>query len=291
MKWTYWFVVFILCLIVMQVGYAKDKKTVEYDSALVQIEQQISELGAQLYNSRRDDVKSNAISEEILALFERAFENPLAFDYPFDSVFPVGKIESEKGELQIFTWNIILNNGESTHFGFLSYQNKGLQKTYVLKDKTGTIENELTSTLTADEWLGANYYNIVEAKNQSGTHYVLLGWKGNNLHSNKKIIETLYFTESGKPKFGRSLIKLERKKLKRVVFEYSYMVDMFLKYDPDYDLIVFDHLSPDSGVEAGDRQFYGPDLSYDALKYNGDYWEYLPAIDYKMQSGKKRKKR
>lgn len=268
-----------------------DKNEISYDSTLVHIEKQISELAKQLFDTRRNDAKSTQISNEIVQLFVKAYENEEAYKYPFDSIFPVGKIQAIKGEFKIFTWNIVLKTGEYKYFGFLSYQNKEIKKSMPLLDCSTTITEELVASLDNENWYGANYYEVVEAKNQAGTHYLLLGWKGYDLHSTKKVIETLYFTKSGMPKFGKSLLKIERKKYKRLIFEYSRMADMMLEYNEDYGFIVFDHLSPSSGVQAGDYQFYGPDLSYDAFKYNGDFWEYKSAIDYKRLPDKKRKKK
>jgi len=56
---------------------------------------------------------------------------------------------------------------------------------------------------------------------------------------------------------------------------------MMLIYDTKFNMIVMDHLSPSSPVYNGDYQFYGPDLSFDALKFEDGLWIYESAIDYK----------
>ncbi len=292
------FVLFLLFMLGSLSGlFAKDKVAlvnsapVKVDTVLYIWEDSIRMLATDLYSARRNDDLSAALSQQITGLFEKIFEHPDGLLFALDSVFPIARIADDKEGVEIYTWNTVHRNGLYTHYGFVVTRSKNELRYFELKDKTYEIQDVNTASLSPDNWYGAVYYDMIKKKTADGEHYLLLGWHGNNLMSNKKVVETMYFTESGKVKFGKSLLKTDRKKYKRVVFEYSRMADMLLHYDVEMDLLVFDHLSPMDPLQTGDFQFYGPDLSYDALRFNGDFWEYVEDIDYKRPEVKKRKRR
>jgi hypothetical protein len=65
----------------------------------------------------------------------------------------------------------------------------------------------------------------------------------------------------------------------RVVFEYTRQVSMLLRYVPDQDLIVFDHLAPPDPKLKDQRDTYGPDLTYDGYKLRNGRWVYVENLD------------
>jgi hypothetical protein len=49
-------------------------------------------------------------------------------------------------------------------------------------------------------------------------------------------------------------------------------------------MIVFDHLSPANESYTGNYQYYGPDLSFDALRFENGIWELKENIDVRNRS-------
>jgi hypothetical protein len=47
---------------------------------------------------------------------------------------------------------------------------------------------------------------------------------------------------------------------------------MALNFDEKEKMIVMDHLAPEDSRFVGQYQFYGPDFSYDALKFKKGAW-------------------
>ena len=47
---------------------------------------------------------------------------------------------------------------------------------------------------------------------------------------------------------------------------------MALNFDAKEKMIVMDHLAPEDSRFEGQYQFYGPDFSYDALKFKKGAW-------------------
>ncbi len=241
-----------------------------------------------IQKSDNDAVKYE-LNEIILELVEDMLYDENSFNYPFDSLRQIGKIRSDDELLRIYTWNIPLKDHTHDFFGFIQYYYKPDKEflIYLLVDKSVELEDPERLTLDEESWYGALYYRIVETRDRRHKYYTLLGWDGNNELTSKKIIDVLYFTQSGKPRFGANIFytikEIGRRKRKynkkRIIFEFSSKVSMALRYDEKLEMIVFDHLSP-SAMHLKDKyQHYGPDWSYDALKFEKGKWQYYLDID------------
>jgi len=129
------------------------------------------------------------------------------------------------------------------------------------------------------KWFGAEYYKIIPVYGAK-TYYTLLGWKGNTIESTKKVIEILSFKDN-KPELGMAVFDGNGKVRKRVVFEYTRQASMLLRYVPDQNLIVFDHLAPPDKKLKDKPQSYGPDLTYDGYKLKNGRWFFVENLDMK----------
>ena len=65
----------------------------------------------------------------------------------------------------------------------------------------------------------------------------------------------------------------------RLIFEWKQKITMALKWEQEKNLIVFDHLSPEDSSKKNQFQFYGPDFSLDALKWEKGKWRYVTDSD------------
>ena len=54
---------------------------------------------------------------------------------------------------------------------------------------------------------------------------------------------------------------------------------MALLFDDRVNMIVFDHLSPSESSFKGQYQYYGPDGSYDVLRFKRGKWFYKSDFD------------
>jgi hypothetical protein len=253
-------------------------------------ERSIAALAEQVSEIQFNDALLDSLNGCLLDSLHQMLSRPESFDYDFDSLKYISKLRSNDKLLRIFTWNIAKSDGTYHHFGFLQYNLKDKKEVllYSLIDNSDSIADPENQTLNDQNWFGATYYQIIETQTKSDTYYTLLGWDGNNLYTNKKVIDLLYFNSSGKPRFGKNIFKAGRTKSKRIIFEYSRMASMMIRWDDDLKMIVFDHLAPASSIYQGNPMFYGPDLSYDAFEFIDDVWVYLPTIDYKKQKPKKK---
>lgn len=285
--------IFVVFVILQFVGIANDELP---DSTFIKAEMKINEAAKQIAAIRFNEALADSLSIDLHDYFYSILQTNNAFQHSFDSLSAIGKVQSEDGNVRIFTWNLVRNNGTYTYFGLLQYSNKATNKvnTFKLIDKSDSIVSPENARLTPEQWYGALYYEIVQTKLDNQMLYTLLGWDGNTIYTNKKLIESLTFTASGKPKFGSSVFKFDRKKQKRVFFEYSRMANMMLSYSAEMGKIVFDHLSPSEPIYEGNVAYYGPDFTFDGFAFENDVWNYIPQIDYKstpISNSRKKSKR
>jgi hypothetical protein len=239
----------------------------------------------------KTDSEKKVLNDSIQKLFYELLQEDGSFNYPFDSLKHIGKIVSKNKLCKIITWNSKFSDGSFKYYGFIQYKNekRNSVQTYLLSDKLDSVTNPETAVLSYFSWYGALYYDIYNYNFKGKNYYILFGWEGNNYYTNKKIIDILTFNNSGKPTFGKSVFKIENKLKKRLIFEFSLKATMTCKFNETVNAIVFDHLSPENPSEKGQFQFYGPDGTFDGLRFEKGKWELVPNIFVTNPKAKKNK--
>ncbi len=236
------------------------------------------------------DAEKDSVNRLFLNYMKETLSNQETFAQTFDSLPHIGVLMAPDGKFRIFNWNIQYSNGTYKYFGFIqNYNEKGAYVLTQLTDRSDEISDPETAQLAPENWFGALYYEIIPFKDDENDYYALLGWDGNNDFSKKKIIEIMYFNKSGISKFGKAVFKMENKRCKRVIFEYSYLANMMLTYNRNLKMIVFDHLAPPKPSLTGNFKFYGPDFTHDGLKFSKGKWVLVPNLDVRNQKVKKDK--
>lgn len=210
-----------------------------------------------------------------------ALKTHTSYAFPFDSLKTINIVKSPDNLFRIFSWHIPVDDGYR-FFGTIQMATKdGSLKMIPLIDGTDdfTDPNVITDS---KKWFGAQYYEIVPVPNGKQPYYVLLGWKGNNQKSTKKVLEVLSFQNNevtlGKPVFEG--VKGGNTK-NRIVFEYNKSNSMTLTMDKSVNMIVFDHLAPMSEEMLGNYEYYASDLSFDAYKINNGRLRLVENIELK----------
>ena len=106
-----------------------------------------------------------------------------------------------------------------------------------------------------------------------------IGWDGADKLINRKIVEVLAFTKRGIPVFEKKMFKANRVISSRLIFEYADRATMLLRYNEKHKMIIIDHLSPAEDRFKDMYQYYGPEMSYDALEFKGGRWLLESNID------------
>jgi len=97
-----------------------------------------------------------------------------------------------------------------------------------------------------------------------------------------KTIEVISI-QRGKPVFRDEQFLLGGTVEDRIVLEYAADLAATVRYNEALDMIVYDHLAPLHPLYHGNYQFYGPDGSYDGLKFTEGIWVLEEDVDARNQ--------
>jgi hypothetical protein len=201
-----------------------------------------------------------------------------------DSLTTISLLAAADKSFRIATWIVPATDlSYYKYFGLLQVFDKKTQKNTLteLHDVSDTLSKPQSIKLKDANWYGAVYYKIVPVKKSGKIYYTLLGWKGNDRRTTKKVIDVLAI-QNGKIQFGLPIFKMGKTYQHRIIFEFTASASMSLRYEEKKDMIVYDHLSAPSNAPGGEgmaMQQLGPDGSYDALQFKGGRWNLLKDID------------
>jgi hypothetical protein len=205
-----------------------------------------------------------------------ALEN--SFEYPFDELKNVGKIYSPDKRLRAYTWNIPVDVEDNLYFGIIQYYS-GIEKKYRLVELIQPVTYASGQGKIRKDWQPELYYQIIETKHAGQKYYTLLGFNFDTPMANQKSIDVLSIDDYDELYFCEKLFQYDGKLKDRRVFEYNEKAVMILRYDEHKKMIVFDHLAPTKPSLEGKYEFYGPDFTYEGLKFEKGVWVNYHNID------------
>ncbi|ACU05100.1 MULTISPECIES: hypothetical protein [Pedobacter] len=275
---------FILCCAATPV-WAQHSFDLSNVPALKKYQDSLISISEAMYNAGNNQDRFAANATFIKTLVN-ALKTQASFNFPFDSLKKVTVLKSPDNALRLISWYVPNDDGTYRFFGTIQMATKdGKLKMFPLIDGTDKIKdvNQVTDN---KNWYGARYYQIVPVKiNGQQPYYVLIGWKGNNAKTSKKVIEILSFDRAGQPVFGKTVfdgVKGSSQK-NRVVFEYNKLNSMTLTMDRSVNMIVFDHLAPFTPDLEGNFEFYASDLSFDAYRVAGGRLKLVENVEMKNE--------
>lgn len=191
------------------------------DKALMQQHQErLSALLAKVATAPTDNERYLA-SEEAVQVLAQALEEEESERWSWQLPRVASVLTSPDKQFRIFSWAVVRDNGEYECFGAVQFYNdREEQYEYqLLNDKSEEIMNREESVLSAGQWFGAVYQELIQTSHAGRTYYTLLGWNGVDALTDRKVIEPVTM-RSGQPQFGAPLFRRERN-LRRVVLEYT----------------------------------------------------------------------
>lgn len=248
----------------------------------------LNKYGKEIIESSTDEQKA-AANTKFKAILEEVLANNASFDADFSKVEKISVLKAH--QLKVYNWTLPHTDGTYTYFAFTQFKTAD-EKVIVteLIDKSAELDKLETKTFTADTWFGALYYEIIHDKKIGEDYYTVLGWDGNNLMTNKKVIDVIVVDNKGNIKLGAPIFKMEKRTQRRVIFEYSKNASMSLKYHPKQQQIIFDFLVPSSSRAKGIYEYYGPALdTFDALTLNKNKWVYEKDVKIQLDKSSKDK--
>lgn len=214
-----------------------------------------------------------------------------SFQYPFDSLTTTSHLYAPDSSFRIFTWQFKKDNYLYLQEGVIQMnQPDGSLKLFPLFDASMFTTKPLDSVRTRKNWIGAIYYRIILKTFEGHNYYTMLGFDDFSESSNKKWMEVLSFSPEGEPLFGGPYFSyaedsVRKQAASRFNIEYKKDASTRFNYDPDMDMIVFDHLVPEGG-EAEKKDSYIPDGDFEGFKWKGGRWVHIDKVfNYKLKDG------
>lgn len=240
-------------------------------------------LSYQVINNPAEPERYNANYKMVKTLIS-TLKLPNSFNLNFDSLKTISILTSPDRRFRIFTWHVMNQDGSYRYYGTVQMNNpSGKLQMFPLVDHSHTYKNPQDTVMTNSNWYGSQYYKIIPVLyNVRTPYYILLGWKGNDVKSTKKVIEVISFKD-GKAIFGMPVFEGDKQRVgkKRIVFEYNRQVSLNLRYLQKEGTIVFDHLAPPDPKMTDRPDLYGPDMSYDGYKLVNGRWKFLEDLELK----------
>ena len=244
-------------------------------------EDSLKTLSLTIVQGRTNEDRFNADSQ-FTKMLVRALKIKNSFYYAFDSLVTISRLMPGDSSFKIFTWQMVVNDRVTRQHGAIQMKTRdGSLTLFPLIDKSAVTVDVEDTIGDNFGWIGAVYYKLIEKHAFGKNYYTLLGYDENNINSNKKIIEILTFN-NGEPVFGGSYFSFQdsrviKKYQARFIMEYKKNASPRLTYDPDQDMIIYEHLISESG-EPQKKYTYIPDGDYEGLAWKDGKWIHIQKV-------------
>ncbi|HUH73125.1 MAG TPA: hypothetical protein VLZ75_01840 [Chitinophagales bacterium] len=268
-------------------GFAQEKNVVETapsktSTSLKVYHDSLKVFNFQLINDSTETQRS-AAAMKIIKVLSKALREQGSFNYKFDSLNSIAIMEPEDKKFRIFTWQLAFDNGTYRYFGVIQ-SNETQPQLQPLVDYTDFYDHIDSIIVDADRWIGALYYQIIPMKVGKTTYYTLFGWDGNNIRTNKKYIDVLWFDKEGKAKFGYPIFNmLKGKSPTRIVFEYKKDAALSISFYPEIKQIYYDHLVSLSGNTDASAIDLVPDGTLESFEWAKGKWKQINMVEYQRR--------
>ncbi len=270
---------------------AKGKDSTEIHR-LIALENNLKETASGIITGETDSLRMKHAWTLFYGL-EEALNSPLGMTWAFDTLRSrtVSIVEAPDKKFRLFTFNAILKNGDFKNFGYIVYKQKKKLVLLPLIDTLKKTAKDISEyQLEPDQWLGALYYSTLKFKRKGKPMYLLFGYDGATAHSNRKMLDVLFFDREG-PHFGAEVFRESPADVSteyRVIYEFHNDSRMVLRYEPKKKAIVLDKLEPAFPEATGDFRYYIPTGDYDYYtKTRKGLWTRGILRDFDLGQGEK----
>ena len=283
---------FIILLAVLAGGAVHAQRISSTDrKLLIKKEDSLKVYADSMINAERAGKRFLSDSQFVKTLV-RALKIPQSFYYPFDSMPTVSRLYPADSSFRIFTWQLKKDE-------YMYYQKGAIQmrtpdgslKLFPLFDASMFTGKPQDSVRTRKNWIGAIYYRIIQKEFNGKKYYTLLGFDDYTVSSNRKWMEVMSFDETGEPVFGGPVISFKndttrvKPVLNRFSIEYKKEARTQFNYNPEMDMIIYDHLISES-EEPARKETYIPDGDFEGFRWENGQWVHVDKVfNFKLREG------
>ncbi|MBU3675903.1 MAG: hypothetical protein FGM54_01810 [Chitinophagaceae bacterium] len=201
-------------------------------------------------------------------------KTPGSFNYPCEKLNnKISITNAPDGEFRIYNWEVMRSDADARYYGVIQRKNGQILPLVDVSDQLQRGAED--SVLNNGRWFGCLYYNVIAQKLAGQTLYFLLGWNGNGINSERKVIDVLSYGADNSAVFGAPVFNMidrnKRRDVNRYVLEYQRGSKVSMNWDEEMKQIILDHTESQIGDPAK-RYTYVPDGSYDGIRWTGNKW-------------------
>jgi hypothetical protein len=200
-----------------------------------------------------------------------------SYQYPFDSLIWISRVQPEDKSFRIFSWQLKLENNLYAYFGVVQLENG---RVYPLLETKEALSDEEYSVFTPEEWLGQLYYAIHSYKYKKEKGHILFGFRENERMKTQKIAAPILIS-GDEVFFGDEIFfKQSRHGAHRIIIEYASVAKASLRYDTELEGIIYDHLTPVLNPYESNEMMLVPDGSYEGYFFDKGVWRHEDKIEF-----------
>jgi len=284
--YSFWLLIIVL-LVGAGIPAASQPPPPEPIDRMQVLEDSLHRLAMRIIEPREDTqrLQNNELFKELL---RESLLSDGTLQQEFAGVRTASFLKDPRGRFRIVTWYVPFVDGTFRYFGFFqtTAQNNQEAALYFLNDISNQEKEFSTLELGYAQWYGAFYQELIHTRRKGTDQYILLGWKGNDRITRKRVIEPLQVTPDG-PVFGAQVFDGGAH---RIIFEHSARVSMSLHFYNELRIrgrkarvIVFDRLVPMHQGQEGNYQYYVPEVNiFDGYRYSRGRWVFTPDLDTRV---------
>lgn len=260
------FLLLLLCIISMQISTAQES-----------LNSDLSYYGDIMVNAYEPKHRTRAKIEFEKLLLTYLTERKFKSDN-WQSVQAYTRIQkSSNKEVIIVTYQVDEGAYPYSYGGYVITDNQVIE----LNQQSDLNTDSEYQTYTDADWYGALYYNMLPIKGQKNS-YLLFGYQYSQEFDKTKLIDIITVGDDGVT-FGKELfitrVQDGRDDIKqRFLLQYSSDSNASLNYNDSIDMIIFDHLMPRMGQQAGQGNTFVPDGTYEGYHFQDGSFVYVDKI-------------
>lgn len=280
----------LLSGLLLATGLHAQRLTPANETLMRQKEDTLAPLAATILNGRSEEARQ-AANDQFIPMLVRTLKTSGSFYYRFDSLTNISIQYPQDSTFRIFSWGLELETSFYHHYGAIQMRTEdGKLKLFPLFDNSDYMNNY--DTIAGPKgWFGCLYYKILQRHYFNKEYYTLFGWDANNIRSQKKLLDMLSFDKDGQPVFGAPMFSFAEDSVpsptrNRFILEYKKDGTVSMSYNPQMDMIVYDHLISETN-QPGKPSTFVSDLDYEGFKWKGGKWVHIDKVFHDaLQQGK-----
>ncbi|KAB2806792.1 hypothetical protein [Phaeocystidibacter luteus] len=231
----------------------------------------------------------NEAAQKFIDALDEICSYPEAMNFTFDGVSNMSILQSPDEHLRLFTFMVPQRNLTYAHHGYLIYDGGEEYKHIELIDNAMGGRALTFRLLPPTQWFGGLYYDIIEQEKDDQTVYFLLGYRSESAQLQMKFIDAVTFTD-GLVRFGSKSFKVgtfndfeNSMPPYRLMMYYSAEYGAMMQWDSNFKGIIMDHVAPPDAAQKGLYISYGPDFTYDGLRWEDENWHLEEGIQFENE--------